>query len=98
MEANWISESVAQMLQFLSQQLSVRVTNVRLAAELPSKNISLAYSKYVSSCRKKTYLKILLQTQMISYIQLHMLDQLPTCIQNIAIRHSHYSQIGHQQW
>ena len=36
------------MLQFLSQQLSVRVTNVRLAAELPSKNISLAHSKYVS--------------------------------------------------
>ena len=59
-------ESGAQMVQFLSQQLSVPVTNVRLAAELPSKNISLAHSKYVSSCRKKTDLKILLQTQMIS--------------------------------
>ena len=37
MEANWISESVAQMLQFLSQQLSVPVTNVRLADKLPPK-------------------------------------------------------------
>ena len=86
------------MVQFLSQQLSVPVTNVRLAAELPSKNISLAHSKYVSSCRKKTDLKILLQTQMISYIELHMSDQLPTRIQNIAFSHSHYSQISNQQW
>ena len=37
MGANWISESVAQMLQFLSQQLSVPVTNVRLADKLPPK-------------------------------------------------------------
>ena len=58
MGANWISESVAQMLQFLSQQLSVPVTNVRLADKLPPKIFhhgipNMSQWKMYCNCRLK---------------------------------------------